>query len=358
MEPITIGVLTHCGITALMETFFSKGYEKISERSHPDREYLANGHLLKAIRIAMLEATTKVRDEAVTNTILQFGRDSEEGKNADKFDSVITKWLDKEIKKAKNSNDEVIFKSSAYTNIGYLLLEPKTISDKEILAVLSIKVKSEYWDELKEIDSIQSIVPKFFIDYFQTVNESSISSKLQVTDWFDNTCFIFGNILSGPKYSIARDKFNNRLLSEISTELKLQGQVLSEIKDILINKTFYGIGEAFAFVQVMDLQNSIINTYPINNKKLSIGRSSSSDIQLTDKTISNSHAIVHINKNSFSIHDNNSTNGTFVENNRLEPQKEHEFSYGTTFKIGNLKFSILSSDTEGKDLISTPTQAL
>lgn len=58
-------------------------------------------------------------------------------------------------------------------------------------------------------------------------------------------------------------------------------------------------------------------TYPLNRERISIGRSSSNDIHLSDEQASGHHALLRREGSTYVLTDQNSTNGTYVNRRRL-----------------------------------------
>lgn len=85
--------------------------------------------------------------------------------------------------------------------------------------------------------------------------------------------------------------------------------------------------------------------------RVSEGQPIMPDIDLTpykayDKGVSRLHAILRRVKNKIVIMDLGSSNGTYVNGNRLSPQIEHVLSHGDTIHLGKLKIQILFSPDE------------
>ncbi|MBU2610330.1 MAG: FHA domain-containing protein [Chloroflexi bacterium] len=85
--------------------------------------------------------------------------------------------------------------------------------------------------------------------------------------------------------------------------------------------------------------------------RVSEGQPIMPDIDLTpykayDKGVSRLHAILRRVKNKVVIMDLGSSNGTYVNGNRLSPQIEHVLSHGDTIHLGKLKIQILFSPDE------------
>lgn len=90
-----------------------------------------------------------------------------------------------------------------------------------------------------------------------------------------------------------------------------------------------------------------LNKYNIIPKKLYIiGRSSKEcDIVLDEKLLSRKHAeLLYIDKNEIIVRDLNSRNGTFINKERIEPNKEHLFSLNETLSFGGINNEIVFYD--------------
>ena len=64
---------------------------------------------------------------------------------------------------------------------------------------------------------------------------------------------------------------------------------------------------------ILTFDGSIIKEYPVNQESISIGRSSSNDIQINDDTVSNRHALINTLGGETFVEDLGSTNGTLVD---------------------------------------------
>ena len=90
-----------------------------------------------------------------------------------------------------------------------------------------------------------------------------------------------------------------------------------------------------------------LNKYNIIPKKLYIiGRSSKEcDIVLDEKLLSRKHAeLVYIDKNEIIVRDLNSRNGTFINKEKIEPNKEYLFSLNETLSFGSINNEIVFYD--------------
>jgi hypothetical protein len=86
---------------------------------------------------------------------------------------------------------------------------------------------------------------------------------------------------------------------------------------------------------VCTLDDRVINEYPLNKERISIGRRQNNDIVIDNLAVSGLHAvIVTIGKDSF-LEDANSTNGTFVN---LKPVRKHVLNHDDVIEIGRHHF--------------------
>lgn len=70
-------------------------------------------------------------------------------------------------------------------------------------------------------------------------------------------------------------------------------------------------------------------------QKLSIGRDISSDVAIVDSKVSRNHASITSRGGKLFIEDHNSTNGTYVNGEKLSPATETELRMGSKFSVGD-----------------------
>ena len=70
-------------------------------------------------------------------------------------------------------------------------------------------------------------------------------------------------------------------------------------------------------------------------QKLSIGRDISSDVAIVDSKVSRNHASITARGGKLFIEDHNSTNGTYVNGEKLSPSTETELRLGSKFSVGD-----------------------
>lgn len=65
-------------------------------------------------------------------------------------------------------------------------------------------------------------------------------------------------------------------------------------------------------------QGKKLTTFETNNEQISIGRNPVNDIQIDNPAVSSSHAVIRKVMNTYYIEDLKSTNGTFVNEKRID----------------------------------------
>ena len=83
----------------------------------------------------------------------------------------------------------------------------------------------------------------------------------------------------------------------------------------------------------------------LNKSVIKIGKSDASNFMLTDKTISRKHLEIRYKDDSFLLKDVGSTNGTFLNGNRV---KEAYLNPGDAIKLGNSILEFISYDEKVK----------
>jgi len=98
---------------------------------------------------------------------------------------------------------------------------------------------------------------------------------------------------------------------------------------------------------LVDQQEPLI--FPLNKEKITIGSGESCDILLSAEGVSRKHAIIHCSEDEFYIIDQGSTNGTFINEERLVPGKRVEFTSFFPVRLGVNVLLTLLSDEEASD---------
>lgn len=84
-----------------------------------------------------------------------------------------------------------------------------------------------------------------------------------------------------------------------------------------------------------------------DGQKLSIGRDISSDVAIVDSKVSRNHASITARDGKLFIEDHNSTNGTYLNGEKLSPSTETELKIGSNFSVGDS--TILVGDAAAPD---------
>lgn len=81
--------------------------------------------------------------------------------------------------------------------------------------------------------------------------------------------------------------------------------------------------------------NGIIKEYPLESKGIFIGRTSDNDIVIENTHVSRCHLLIKIDDNqNITIIDQNSANGTYINNKKLSPRKPFKYALGDRIRIG------------------------
>lgn len=78
-------------------------------------------------------------------------------------------------------------------------------------------------------------------------------------------------------------------------------------------------------------------TYPLNQPEITIGRQESNDICLAEQTVTGKHAVIHIKGKEISISDLGSTNGTFVNGERI---RNKQLQHGDKIRLGKVELTL------------------
>jgi pSer/pThr/pTyr-binding forkhead associated (FHA) protein len=81
-------------------------------------------------------------------------------------------------------------------------------------------------------------------------------------------------------------------------------------------------------------------SFELESNMIHVGRASTNDIRLKDKSISRQHLCILKDRDTYIVKDLNSTNGTVIQGLRIESETEVEVTEGVPIAIGNIFFSI------------------
>lgn len=93
-------------------------------------------------------------------------------------------------------------------------------------------------------------------------------------------------------------------------------------------------------------QGKTLATYKTENEKISIGRNSKNDIHIDNPAVSSSHAVIKKVMNSYFIEDLGSTNGTFVNETKID---KYELLEGDEVIIGKHSLGFHHIDGVGQN---------
>lgn len=85
---------------------------------------------------------------------------------------------------------------------------------------------------------------------------------------------------------------------------------------------------------------------------ITVGRSNENDLVMNDYPISRDHAMIRIKAGRYFLIDNNATNGTTVNEQPLEPQKEMEITSGDKVGFGRYRFYFLDAKALYKRILA------
>ena len=91
-------------------------------------------------------------------------------------------------------------------------------------------------------------------------------------------------------------------------------------------------------------QDKNINTIPINSD-CSIGRGKNNDILINDISVSTNHIKIYLDNNQIYIEDLNSTNGTYIDEHKLEVGSQYELNLGQTLRLGTISYKLIDSQS-------------
>lgn len=100
----------------------------------------------------------------------------------------------------------------------------------------------------------------------------------------------------------------------------------------------------------------ILQEFTLDKSEMTIGRAPASDILLAkDKLTSRRHATIHHDDNGYTLRDENSANGTFVNGQQLETMVPYHLKDGDLVGVGEYELLYRSSLTGSVDIEDMPT---
>lgn len=95
---------------------------------------------------------------------------------------------------------------------------------------------------------------------------------------------------------------------------------------------------------LIDSEEPVI--YPLNKTKLVIGSADSADIIINVDGVSRKHLILTVDNDQYAVTDQGSTNGTYINEERLIPGKRVDFTSFFPVRLGDRVLISLLSDDE------------
>ena len=80
-----------------------------------------------------------------------------------------------------------------------------------------------------------------------------------------------------------------------------------------------------------------VYTPPPGTQRFTVGRGQAADLRLQDKQVSKSHFVIECSPTGFVLADQNSRNGTYIDNTRVEQQPLHD---GATIQVGSTQLTV------------------
>lgn len=96
--------------------------------------------------------------------------------------------------------------------------------------------------------------------------------------------------------------------------------------------------------------------YPLNSPKLSVGTSENCEIIVSADGVSRKHLTIFVEGDQYFVADQGSTNGSFINEERLVPGRKVEFTSFFPVRLGENVLISLLSDDEGSISIPFPTK--
>ncbi len=81
-------------------------------------------------------------------------------------------------------------------------------------------------------------------------------------------------------------------------------------------------------------------SYELDQARVVVGRSKGADVRLPDRTVSELHATLERSTNGFTIRDEGSTNGTFVNGSQLAVGRARLLASGDTIQVGDFSVDV------------------
>lgn len=96
---------------------------------------------------------------------------------------------------------------------------------------------------------------------------------------------------------------------------------------------------------ILSLDHAVLNEYPLDQERLTIGRRPTNDVQIDNLAVSGQHAAIIKLGNDFYLEDLNSTNGTFVN---ATPVKKHLLQHDDVVEFGKYQLKYIDTSVSNK----------
>jgi pSer/pThr/pTyr-binding forkhead associated (FHA) protein len=96
------------------------------------------------------------------------------------------------------------------------------------------------------------------------------------------------------------------------------------------------------------LLNGKIHEIQLTNKTVTLGRSSKSDIPISDERVSRIHCRISFWQKRYYVRDLNSKNGTYVNHKKIDVIR---LNTGDQIQVGNTKINVTSNSVKGTNTI-------
>jgi eukaryotic-like serine/threonine-protein kinase len=90
----------------------------------------------------------------------------------------------------------------------------------------------------------------------------------------------------------------------------------------------------FPRVQILERSGRVIGVYEVGPDGITLGRLTSNDVSLEDETVSRHHARLELEGTRVTVTDLSSSNGTFLEGDRLQGMRPYVLSWGSFLAVG------------------------
>ncbi len=221
----------------IAETFNKKKTEADLNQNH---------HLLRAVRKAML-LTTQQMEFAINNTISATRRYTQA--EEEHLTATIKRALANELIANEKYIGGEATENAALDQINLLLSGDGHQHGTDAREALA-KAATEQWiTEVKRMCTIHD-----FPVEVENLFRNGWQDNGNIWQWFDVVCFTFANLLPREEMKIAQDKFHNRLMAEVATDVQ-------EIKDAVKKLQTFVPDEAYAkkrFDEVTDKLDLIL----------------------------------------------------------------------------------------------------